>query len=305
MAALEAGAAVEIFEKSPFPRHKVCGEFLSPEVVEMLDRYGLTSPFASLRPARLERMSLFFGDRARTARFPEPAHGLSRHAFDRLLLDQALSRGAQLCREHAQHGHVIATGRKDAAPKGRRLFGFKAHFSGPANDAMELYFLPGYSYVGVSAIENGYTNVCGLAPEPALAGLNFDIDAYVNGHAPLARRLMGLRQSMAWMKTGPLVFGNRLTSDAGNRYLAGDQLSFIDPFTGSGILGALVTGSLAGQAAAMESDPREHLRNCRNRLRPSLRTAAFLRAALTSRWGQTVARYVPPQILFHITRPGI
>lgn len=305
LAALAAGADVEIFEKSAFPRHKVCGEFLSPEAARLIEELGLMERFLDLRPSRLEKMMLVFDGRARTALFPEPAFGLSRFALDHLLLDEAVRRGARLHQQSTQDGDVIAVGRQDASPKGRRLFGFKAHFSGPVNNVMELYFLPGYSYVGVSAIENAYTNVCGLAPEDELAAIHFDIDTYVMRHEFLARRLQSLRQVMPWMKVGPLVFGNRLEIPASAGYLAGDRLSFTDPFTGSGILTALLTGSLAGNAAALRLDPAEHLLNCRRRLRGSLQTAAFLRRALASRFGRTVAGYVPPKLLFQMTRPRI
>jgi flavin-dependent dehydrogenase len=35
-AAMREGAPVRIFEKSAFPRHKVCGEFLSPAILPRL-----------------------------------------------------------------------------------------------------------------------------------------------------------------------------------------------------------------------------------------------------------------------------
>ena len=34
-AAMREGAGVRIFEKSAFPRHKVCGEFLSPAILPL------------------------------------------------------------------------------------------------------------------------------------------------------------------------------------------------------------------------------------------------------------------------------
>src|ERR1035438_247864 len=39
-AAMREGAPVRIFEKSAFPRHKVCGEFLSPAILPLLRRTG-------------------------------------------------------------------------------------------------------------------------------------------------------------------------------------------------------------------------------------------------------------------------
>ena len=42
-AAMRGGVPVQIFEKSAFPRHKVCGEFLSPAILPLLRRAGCSS----------------------------------------------------------------------------------------------------------------------------------------------------------------------------------------------------------------------------------------------------------------------
>jgi flavin-dependent dehydrogenase len=52
-AAMREGAPVRIFEKSAFPRHKVCGEFLSPAILPLLRRAGCEAGFLQLRPAVL------------------------------------------------------------------------------------------------------------------------------------------------------------------------------------------------------------------------------------------------------------
>src|SRR5262249_11979964 len=152
------------------------------------------------------------------------------------------------------------------AIRGRRMFGFKAHFEGPASDAIELYF-SSEVYVGVSAIEGGRTNVCGLAPEGRLRGFGFDFDEITRSIPALKERLAPLGRSMDWLATGPLVFRSVLRRPSrGNAYAAGDALSFVDPFTGSGILGAVITGTMAGECAAKGIDPREYLKMCRARL---------------------------------------
>src|SRR5580704_11522243 len=89
LAALRGGAAVRIFEKSAFPRHKVCGEFLSPAILTLLRRAGCAEDFLKLRPAVLREMRLHFGARTIHHALPEPACGLSRYALDRLLLECA------------------------------------------------------------------------------------------------------------------------------------------------------------------------------------------------------------------------
>ena len=109
-----------------------------------------------------------------------------------------------------------------------------------------------FGYLGISAVENGFTNICGIAPEEELRRFGFDLDEFLMAEPSLRDRLRPLSRRMAWLKTGPLVFSrsSELTAPANRVYPAGDALGFIDPFTGSGILNALLTGRLAGSAAA-------------------------------------------------------
>src|ERR1035441_4625557 len=179
-AAMREGAGVRIFEKFAFPRHNVCGEFLSPAILPLLRRAGCEAGFLQLRPAVLSAMRLHFGTRVIRHPLPELAYGVSRYELDRLLLEHAASAGAQVVREHwstAAQGVtvILAAGRRSIAPGGDRLFGFKAHFSGPVNDNVELCFFQN-CYVGISAIENRATNVYGLAPERSLRSFGFHPD---------------------------------------------------------------------------------------------------------------------------------
>src|SRR5579863_3779458 len=96
LAGLRGGAAVRIFEKSAFPRHKVCGEFLSPAIATLLRRAGCETDFLRLGPAILREMQLHFGARTVRHRLPEPAYGLSRYELDRLLLQHAVDAGAEV-----------------------------------------------------------------------------------------------------------------------------------------------------------------------------------------------------------------
>ena len=139
LAALGEGAAVRLFEKSPLPRHKVCGEFLSPGVAAALARLGAWDGFKRLAPARIRAVALHIGEREKRWRLPEAAFGLSRYAMDAKLVDLAVKRGAELLRQAGTADAlptVAAQGRAGTAPRARRLFGFKAHFTGPAGDAM-------------------------------------------------------------------------------------------------------------------------------------------------------------------------
>jgi flavin-dependent dehydrogenase len=309
LAVMRAGVPVRIFEKSAFPRHKVCGEFLSPAILTLLRRAGCETAFLKLRPAVLREMQLHFGPRIIRHLLPEPAYGLSRYELDRLLLEHAASAGAQVVREYwsaaAQSTTVIlATGRRAIDPTGDRLFGFKAHFSGPVNDAVELHFFQN-CYVGVSAIENGATNVCGLAPERTLRSFGFYPSDLLQRCAPLCERLRPLTRTMDWLVTGPLVFSERFSQPADQAtYRAGDSLGFIDPFTGSGILNAMLTGELAGLAAARGASAEAYLRDCRRLLRRPFLVSSAFRAIIASRRAGLLASLIPGRFLFYATRPS-
>lgn len=305
LAALAEGAAVSIAEKSRTPRHKVCGEFLSPGAPEVLEALGVWREIMRLGPSPIRTFILRAGSVERRYTLPEYGFGISRFHFDRVLYEQALRRGATAMTERVPGAAtVIATGRRAVQPRGSRLFGFKAHFSGPARDAVELFFFPGW-YVGVSPIEGGLTNVCGLAPEGLLAAKRFAFDDLVGDAAPLAERLRPLCRTMSWMTVGPVVFApaRGVASDPYG-YPAGDALSFVDPFTGTGILNALLTGGMAGAAAARGTTPAAYLARCRRSLDGPFRVAGLVRAALACGWGPVLARLLPPALLFRLTRPA-
>jgi menaquinone-9 beta-reductase len=305
ISAILNGTAVRLFEKSKFPRHKVCGEFLSPEIAPELERLGAWDLFLAAGPARIRRMQLHFAKRTKTCALPEPAWGLSRYAFDAMLLDRAVALGAVIVRESTVNSPCItATGRGDcrAAVRGRRLFGFKAHFTGPVDDAVELFFFNG-CYVGVNVVEGGRTNVCGLGPEQYLKKWAFDYDRVVQESPALAARLAPLTRDMKWISTGPLRYGQNFDPNA-RSYLAGDALSFVDPFTGSGLLSAVKTGGLAGAAAAHDDSVESYLRQCRASLKKPFEVAGIFRKAVESGWAEMLAGLIPGRILFALTRPA-
>lgn len=282
---------MRLFEQTAFPRHKVCGEFLSPELRPLLDELGV-----AVEGARLNRIRLHFGRSHKVWRLYEPALGLSRYLLDDTLLRRAVANGAELRQERAAAGDVIAAGRNSGSPARPRLFGFKAHFTGPADDALDLFFGGGF-YAGVCAVERGRVNVCGLAPENLLRRHGFHPDSLVRDWTK------GLTRTMDWLFTGPLPVGSR-TAETGS-YRAGDASGFIDPFTGSGILAAVWTGMAAGRAAALGLSPQLHESACRGALLRQYRMAWLFRELLRSGVADWLAPLVPGKWLFSLTRPGI
>lgn len=306
LASIAAGGEALLVDRSPRKKHRVCGEFLSGEIEPLLAGLGLWDRFLGLSPQRYSRLVIHFPGVRREAALPSPAWGLSRLRFDSLLFDAARERGAAFRTAVAGDARprVVAHGRIATAPRGRRLFGFKAHFDGEPGAAVELYFFGG-GYVGVNAVEDG-VNVCGVAPEHSLREMDFNADGWIARFAPLRARLNGARRRWDWLATGPLVFGNRLADPlAEGVYHAGDALSFVDPFTGSGLAAAVLTGTLAGRSAARSEPVRAHIERCRRAIAAPFGAAALFRWAWQSGWAGPALRFIPVPLgwLVQATRP--
>jgi hypothetical protein len=307
LSALQQGAGVTIFEKTRFPRHKVCGEFLSPEAAVVFEKLGVLSEFLDLRPHPVTEANVFFGAVNKRWKLDEAAFGISRHALDSFLLGCAVKRGANLVREAAEPGEgptVVAHGRHHSSPGKDRLFGFKAHFTGPVNDSVDLFF-DRRMYVGISCVEDRLTDVCGLAPETLLRQHGFEPDELIGAVPRLKERVSPLSREMQWLITGPLVFGGRFGRAVPGIYPAGDALGFVDPFTGSGMLGALVTGLVAGRCSAQSVPSSRYLSECANILRSQYGAASVFRRLVS--WGvaDKLAWLLPGQQLFDLTRPAV
>jgi menaquinone-9 beta-reductase len=316
IAARLEGAQLILYEKSKFPRHKVCGEFLSPEIAPLLDRLGVWNTVEETGPARYASLALYFLDSAgeprnsKTTRFTERPYGLSRFRLDEILLARSVALGAEVHTEQcgvesAGRPVVIAHGRKNMGQRsGDRLFGFKAHFTGPASDSVELYFFRG-GYLGVNSIESGLTNVCGLAKEALLGAYDFEIDAFLRSMRVIRNRLEGMQPAMPWMHVAPLVYHGPAEVAGLGIYPAGDALSFIDPFTGTGILTGVWTGWLAGRFAASGLSCEEYLRVCRKSIAPAVMAAKTFRRMVLRGWGGTLVRLMPGRLLVAATRPRV
>ncbi|CAG7649149.1 NAD(P)/FAD-dependent oxidoreductase [Paenibacillus allorhizosphaerae] len=189
-----------LFDRKPFPRHKVCGEFLSPESQLMLQLLGLDGPVASLQPSRIHRTRLVLGGGdAIEIPLPGTALGVSRYLLDSALLSAAIDAGVHVQAATAvtsvcpnESGYTIETKQGDVrnayhvraviaawGANGRAglssaqrqrpnseadptYIGVKSHFSGiDMEPVVELYFFEG-GYVGVSPIEGGLVNVAAL-----------------------------------------------------------------------------------------------------------------------------------------------
>ena len=102
---------------------------------------------------------------------------------------------------------------------------------------------------------------------------------------------------------GPLCFSTVMHSGLSDHvYPAGDALGFVDPFTGSGIVNALVTGRMAGLSAVNAVPSQNYIRECRSLLDWPFGISALLRTLLEWDCVYYLAALTPGRLLFRLTR---
>lgn len=243
------GVPVTLFEAGDYPRHRVCGEFISGLERGTLDRLGLREFLADARP----HDSVTYHLRGRPLRpfaLPATAWGISRHALDARLADAFVKAGGDL-RSHtrvpedeAPPGRVFAAGRKR---KGPHWLGLKVHAASLVlvND-FEIH-LGNRAYVGLSRIETGAVNVCGIFARREIAARGMDLlTGYLtaSGLDGLAQRLRAAQPDPASFCVTAASLGDRSVA-ADGRIWIGDACATIPPFTGNGLAMALQGAELA------------------------------------------------------------
>lgn len=130
------------------------------------------------------------------------------------------------------------------------LVAFKAHLDSArvAPGACEIYFYRG-GYGGLSSIENGLSNLCFIAPAREVREAGADAERVMREVVCQNRRaayaLEHARACTPWLAVSLEGFGRHPVAPATGLLAIGDAASFIDPFTGSGMLMALESGELA------------------------------------------------------------
>ncbi len=288
-----AGRHVLLLERDREPKHKVCGEFLSAEAVDMLQSLGVSPEALGGTPIHTVRLCAAQG--TVQAALPFPAISLTRKLLDAALLNQAASAGADLRRgetvqtlESDPTGWVAttSTGERFTAPNvvlacGKHDLRGLNRPAGSQRDlvAMKMYLrlapaqsaalagnvellLHSSGYAGLQPVEDGAANLCALVRRSTLTLLGGKWDAIfdlIQQTCPAAcERLAGayplLEKPLA---LSAIPYGFVRAHAAGDGLWAvGDQAAVIPSFTGDGMSIALFTGLRAAQSI-LENQPAE------------------------------------------------
>jgi flavin-dependent dehydrogenase len=133
-----------------------------------------------------------------------------------------------------------------------KLVAFKAHLEGTRGKpgCCEIYFYRG-GYGGLSEIEGGLSNLCFIAAASDVRACGGNPERVMREIIETNRRaaetLEGARVKSEWLAVSLEGFGRHHLIPADGLLAVGDAASFIDPFTGSGMLMALESGELAAE----------------------------------------------------------
>lgn len=274
---------VVLIEKKRYPFHRVCGEYISNEVLGFLKREKLYPDFLELPEIRRFRFS---DTQGKTVQIPlDPGgFGISRFVLDEWLVKQAIASGVDVRTgiqvnsvdydekagkfELALSSHSIleadyilgAFGKRSKLDKVmNRSFiqkrspyiGVKYHVIGDfEQDTVALHNFPG-GYCGLNAIESGKFNLCYLGSRDQLRqyGSVEEMERQVLWGNPILKQIF---QESEFLFEKPEVI-NEINFEPkkpieNHILMAGDAAGLITPLCGNGMAMAIHSGKLAAEA---------------------------------------------------------
>jgi flavin-dependent dehydrogenase len=293
----QLGVPVVIHEAGTYPRHRVCGEFISGRGQTTLARLGLGELIGQTGAVRAQTVAFFTATKATAPRpLPSAAICLSRFTLDAVLAKIFRELGGEL-REaqrlvwNSGEGVVRATGRQAQTEKnGTHWFGLKVHARNIALAAdLEMHVSP-RGYVGLCKINDGEVNVCGL----------FRKRADENGDAKTRHELLrGLPGSPLRQRLADAAFDeNSFCAVAGlslrpqqaaaqAEICVGDAITMIPPVTGNGMSMAFESAELAMVPLAAWSRDESSWNEARQQIARDC-DAAFARRLAWANWLQRI-----------------
>jgi 2-polyprenyl-6-methoxyphenol hydroxylase-like FAD-dependent oxidoreductase len=270
------GIPVTIWEAGHYPRHRVCGEFISGRGQEILARLGLREQLIQAG-AITSNTAMFLSGGAKSAArpLPKPALCLSRFVLDALLAKIFNDLGGRL-REN-ESWPKSSCGKAVVRANGRRAhiaddnwlwFGLKVHARAlPLEADLEMHLIHN-GYIGLTRLPDNEVDVCGLfrravngkvtggkQTPPNNTNLPHGWQIAFDGNPPteLCNRLAkaSIDQTSSCSVAGLSLRAQRATSLS--ELCIGDSLTMTPPVTGNGMSMAFESAELAIEPLASYS----------------------------------------------------
>jgi len=276
----QAGHSVVLLEAKDYPRHRVCGEFMSPECVRVLDSLGVLADLVAWHPSWMTYALITTPSGVSWSRpLPGKAMGISRYALDWILAERARAAGVDVRTQstvtdisggledgftlqvrghepvearlticaHGKRANLDRTLDRDFLKQPQPFIGMKMHFAGPPIPGrVELHTFPG-GYCGLSEVENGTINACLLVREREFkqAGSIPEFVTWMAGQNPKLGRWLSRStpQLDRWQVISQVPFVSKPAVER-EMLMTGDAAGLITPLAGNG-MGMALDGGLA------------------------------------------------------------
>ena len=291
------GIQVILIEKNEYPKHKVCGEYISNEVLPYLNYLDLK--ISDLHPTNIKNLEFStVSGKIIQSTLPLGGFGISRYTLDEYLYKKAIANGCKIIQDTVEsivfnnEEFTVTTSdktifkseivigafgkRSNIDQKLNRNFiqkkshwlAVKAHYSGDfPNDVVGLHNFKG-GYCGVSKVENNRINICYLADYETFKkhkNIN-DYQEQVVTQNPYLKAIFSKSKSLFEnpLTISQISFDKKQTVE-NHILMIGDTAGLIHPLCGNGMAMAIhsakIVSELIGQYYNDEIKTRSELEN--------------------------------------------
>jgi flavin-dependent dehydrogenase len=273
----QKGLNVTLIEKSGYPKHKVCGEYISNEILPYLVWLG--ADVLELHPTNIQKFEFTTNSKMAKATLPLGGFGISRYTLDDFLYQKALANGCTIIKDavndvsfnndlftvttsnevlsakivlgaFGKRSNVDQVLSRNFIAKKSPWLAVKAHYSGNfANDVVALHNFKG-GYCGISKVENNIINICYLADFATFKQYK-NIDDYQENVLYKNKFLKSIFENSTLLFDKPLTI-SQISFDKkqpveNHILMIGDTAGLIHPLCGNGMAMAIHSAKIASE----------------------------------------------------------
>ena len=273
------GIQVTIIEKNSFPKHKVCGEYISNEVLPYFKSLDLD--IESLQPTHISNLHFSTKNgKSIYCKLPLGGFGISRFVLDEYLYKKAIANECKFIQENVENvvfsndeftittsNNVILKSKivvgafgkrsnidiklnRDFIQKKSYWLGVKAHYSGIFDsNLVGLHNFEG-GYCGVSKVENDKINICYLADYQTFKQYK-NIDDYQKNIVYQNPFLKEISENSTLLFDKPITISQISFSEKqaveNHILMIGDTAGLIHPLCGNGMAMAIHSAKIVSE----------------------------------------------------------
>ncbi|MBX9808055.1 MAG: NAD(P)/FAD-dependent oxidoreductase [Flavobacteriaceae bacterium] len=275
----KSGLKVTLIEKNEYPKHKVCGEYISNEVLPYFQWLGFE--ISDLKPSTISKIA-FSTAKGKTilGDLPLGGFGISRYELDHYLYLKALKNGCHIIQDSVTDIQFIgdefristsntleitskivlgAFGKRsnidlklnrDFIKKNSPWLAVKAHYSGNfPSDLVGLHNFKG-GYCGVSKVENDKINICYLADYETFKHYK-NIEEFQSKVIYKNPQLKAIFENCELLFEKPITISQISFEEKGtienHILMIGDTAGLIHPLCGNGMAMAIHSAKIASE----------------------------------------------------------